>query len=145
MKQVAFINKEGEISYIISPGSDDMYTNGEFYGELQAIDISSFEDPSKFAKTKYYKDGKWYDREELPGPYYVWSNCSWSLDEPKLTYEVRKQRNYKLQSSDWTQLQDNNLSPETKQQWAVYRQSLRDLDFSGVKHINEVAWPIPPA
>ena len=32
-----------------------------------------------------------------------------------------------LNESDWTQLQDTNMGPTLKQEWAVFRQYLRDL------------------
>ena len=32
-----------------------------------------------------------------------------------------------LNESDWTQLQDTNMGPTLKQEWATFRQYLRDL------------------
>jgi hypothetical protein len=32
-----------------------------------------------------------------------------------------------LNESDWTQLPDSNMGPVLKQEWAVFRQHLRDL------------------
>ena len=40
---------------------------------------------------------------------------------------VREQRNQLLKDSDWTQISDYNLELENKEQWATYRQELRDL------------------
>lgn len=37
------------------------------------------------------------------------------------------QRNVLLKSTDWTQMPDSPLSDSKKQEWATYRQQLRDL------------------
>lgn len=50
----------------------------------------------------------------------------------------RRKRDRKLASSDWTQLPDSPLLDETRAEWAVYRQALRDLDMDGAD------WPVPP-
>ena len=65
--------------------------------------------------------------------------------------ELRKQRNQKLLESDWTQLVDvQNLFDETtnettKNQWAIYRQKLRDITEvyleNEIVDINNVNWP----
>lgn len=49
------------------------------------------------------------------------------------------QRNQLLMESDWTQLSDS-LTPETRKQWATYRQQLRELDV----HSGFVIWPAKP-
>jgi hypothetical protein len=41
--------------------------------------------------------------------------------------KVREQRNQLLKDSDWTQISDYDLGLENKEQWATYRQELRDL------------------
>jgi hypothetical protein len=41
--------------------------------------------------------------------------------------KIREQRNQLLKDSDWTQISDYNLELENKEQWATYRQELRDL------------------
>ena len=40
---------------------------------------------------------------------------------------LRSERNALLVSSDWTQFIDSPLDDETKDDWATYRQELRDL------------------
>jgi hypothetical protein len=44
-----------------------------------------------------------------------------------MNWETKQKRNSLLFSSDWTQLSDNALTLEKKQEWADYRQKLRDL------------------
>lgn len=56
---------------------------------------------------------------------------------------VRDSRNAKLKESDWTQLADATLSPETIGAWAVYRQALRDVP-SQEGFPWEVVWPTQP-
>ena len=40
---------------------------------------------------------------------------------------VRRERRTKLELCDWTQLPDSQLTEEKKQEWANYRQALRDV------------------
>lgn len=57
--------------------------------------------------------------------------------------QVRDERRPKLSETDWTQIPDNQLTPEQKQQWADYRQQLRDITTqSGFPWT--VIWPQPP-
>lgn len=56
---------------------------------------------------------------------------------------VRLVRNQKLKDSDWTQLADATLSAETIQQWATYRQSLRDIPLQASFPFS-VEWPVNP-
>lgn len=48
--------------------------------------------------------------------------------------DLRRRRNAKLLHCDWTQVSDVSLTPQQQQQWAVYRQALRDLPAT---------WPTP--
>lgn len=68
--------------------------------------------------------------------------------------EIREKRTRLLQESDWTRLDDTNLSPTQKEAWAVYRQALRDLPQQ-VEQISDdvfftpagqqaIVWPTPP-
>ena len=57
---------------------------------------------------------------------------------------VRSQRNNMLSVCDWTQLADAALGDHTAEEWATYRQELRDLPSKHSK-VSEVVWPTPPA
>ena len=48
------------------------------------------------------------------------------LDAKELAI-VKSNRNNLLNQSDWTQLPNNPLTSEKQQEWAVYRQQLRDI------------------
>jgi hypothetical protein len=56
---------------------------------------------------------------------------------------VRGQRDGQLRGSDWTQIGDAALGDHTAEEWATYRQSLRDLPAT-YSRVSEVVWPTPP-
>ena len=55
----------------------------------------------------------------------------------------KSNRNLLLNSSDWTQVPDSPLTDAKKQEWATYRQQLRDLP-SITTNFNNPPWPTPP-
>ena len=66
--------------------------------------------------------------------------------EEKLDKYIRNRRSYLLVASDWTQSADSPLSAEKKQEWANYRQALRDLtnDYPTIDTEDSIVWPIEP-
>ena len=62
-------------------------------------------------------------------------------DEASLKF--RGQRDLLLAASDWTQMPDSPLSDSKKQEWAIYRQSLRDLPANTLDPSNP-SWPSQP-
>ena len=44
----------------------------------------------------------------------------------KQIFQMRQFRNTVLAGTDWTQLSDNGLSDEKREEWKVFRQVLRD-------------------
>jgi hypothetical protein len=56
---------------------------------------------------------------------------------------LRAERNAKLVDSDWTQYNDSPLTDEVKAEWAVHRQSLRDLP-ENTDDPADPTWPTPP-
>ena len=56
---------------------------------------------------------------------------------------VRAERNSKLSNTDWTQIADAALGAHTVEEWATYRQELRDLPSKHSK-VSEVVWPDDP-
>ena len=56
---------------------------------------------------------------------------------------VRMERNGMLRDTDWTQIADAALGDHTAEEWAAYRQELRDLP-AGFSKVSEVVWPTPP-
>jgi len=59
---------------------------------------------------------------------------------------LRNKRNKLLNESDWTQVNDCPLSDSKKQEWATYRQELRDLPSShqSANNIDDVIFPSNP-
>jgi spermidine/putrescine-binding protein len=53
------------------------------------------------------------------------------------------QRNELLYASDWTQIPNNPLTAEKQQEWAVYRQELRDITIQAGYPFN-IVWPVQP-
>lgn len=56
---------------------------------------------------------------------------------------IRSERDGKLFSCDWTQLDDVPLTAEQVQQWRTYRQALRDITTQPDPF--NITWPTPPA
>ena len=56
---------------------------------------------------------------------------------------VRDQRNGWLRGSDWTRLDDATLGDHTAEEWATYRQELRDL-LGAYSRVSDVVWPEDP-
>ena len=59
---------------------------------------------------------------------------------------VRKKRDAMLKLSDWTQMPDSPFDEVTRNQWAVYRQALRDLpsQYQSETDFANVVFPNPP-
>lgn len=65
--------------------------------------------------------------------------------QPNVSDYIRSKRANLLRNSDWTQMPDSPLSEAEKQQWAVYRQALRDMpDTQAVNTVEEIVWPVRP-
>ncbi len=66
------------------------------------------------------------------------------LTEEQQEMQVRAQRNSLLTLCDWTQLPDAPLTDGEKQEWAEYRQALRDVpEQTGFP--DAVVWPSTPS
>ena len=61
---------------------------------------------------------------------------------------VRQQRDSILKRTDWPQIADAALGAHTAEEWATYRQKLRDLpatsDAGSGGKVSEVVWPDDP-
>jgi hypothetical protein len=71
----------------------------------------------------------------VEGVYYQ----NWEITDA-LSDEIREIRNSLLQECDWTQLGD--ISVETKEIWATYRQNLRDI--TNQSNPFSIEWPVKP-
>ena len=86
------------------------------------------------------EDGVWYQKWEIQ-----------PLTEDEKSFVEKRQhlnmigyRNSLLAVSDWTQIADNQLTDEKKEEWKVYRQKLRDLPNAEGFDIWNITWPVPP-
>ncbi len=76
-----------------------------------------------------------------------------ALDNPKPAAALRFERNMRLAECDWTRMDDNGLSTSKKNEWATYRQALRDLPASAnptldddeILNPSSVTWPTKPS
>lgn len=53
-------------------------------------------------------------------------------------------RSQLLTKSDWTQLPDNGLSEEKREEWSEYRQALRDIPQQP-NFPENIVWPTEPS
>ena len=60
-----------------------------------------------------------------------------------LPIQIRAKRDRLLKESDWTQYPDSPLNVEQKQEWAIYRQALRDIP-SQAGFPTDVQFPAAP-
>jgi len=74
-----------------------------------------------------------------------WEITTFSQEE-MLDRLIRARRSVELANSDWTQLPDSPLSAAKKQEWAEYRQALRDLTslYPNPLGYEDVIWPDRP-
>ena len=61
----------------------------------------------------------------------------------KALSDIRAKRKALLAECDWTQVLDTVLTPAKQEEWAIYRQALRD--FPSTVDIADTVWPEKPA
>lgn len=146
--QVAFVNDNGDVVHIMSPGTDNMYIDGEVYAGNIARHIDTSEIPSTFISTKYYDFdlNQFMTRASRPSSFHNWNKQQkiWEFDFSRALEWVRIERNKYLSLTDWTQLTDVPLTEEERLGWQQYRQTLRDLPDNipnTIQNIDEIVWP----
>lgn len=129
------------------------FVSNEELAELNAPLGSQLVRGQYFYQDGYFKDGDFVvygeeiserKRSERPTYAAVWDNTKmcWvdARDVETAWRDLRRERDSKLASSDWTQVPD---APVDHEAWAVYRQELRDLPDNTDDPFNPV-WPTPP-
>ena len=148
MIKVALTKPNGEVSYISSSQIDDLYVNGDLYGDLLAIHIPLDSLNSNYIDLKYWDfiSNSWVNRPAKLGAWYDWADNAWKFNKEAFSVEVRNIRNAYLFSSDWTQFSDSPLTTAKKAEWATYRQALRDIpeSYSDADSLDAIIWPIQP-
>ena len=146
---LAVIDTNTEVYYLQSPGAlfddegpwkqDNSYTVVHIHTQVP--------DMTGFRQTSYYKDGAWKSREGPPADYYFWKDEKWNLDETEFWLQVRRDRDFRLLQSDWTQLPDCKLDISKQGEWTEYRQILRNVpgNNSGATMLDQIVWPDKPA
>ena len=64
--------------------------------------------------------------------------------DAQLLVRLRMRRDTLLAASDWSQIDDNQLSATKKAEWATYRQALRDLPSTATLGL-KVEFPDEPS
>lgn len=82
--------------------------------------------------------GKWYTKYSVAD----WDEAAIAVATENQWAAIRIQRNKLLADCDWTQLSDAPLSNVESQNWASYRQALRDITTQSNPF--NIVWPTPP-
>lgn len=150
MIQVAFVNANGDISSVTSPGTDNMFQHGHTYGDYVAHHIDESIVPWEFISTKYFDfdTNTFESRTPRPSDFHNWNKQTklWELEFERAMVWVRIERTKRLIASDWTQLPDSPVLNSIE--WQTYRQALRDLPDTipnTIQSMEEIVWPTPPA
>lgn len=94
---------------------------------------------------QYIENGQVVDMPAKPDgeAYFDFDSKQWEPDFAQQSSLVKNQRDQLLSQSDWTQIPNNPLTPAKQQEWAVYRQELRDITSQSGYPFN-VIWPVQP-
>lgn len=127
MKSFALLNEFGFVEQIVNSPHDD-YKEGEIYNNLTARELPIGHDPAKVLNDWYWDNG-WNIRDAHPTRFHFWNveTKIWELNEEQLLAHHKFERNQRLVASDWTQLPDSPLTESQKQEWAIYRNLLRNM------------------
>jgi hypothetical protein len=111
----------------------------------QCINILFLEDESEWKDHAYFIKSPRNDGEV---GWTLLQNGEWQTNEPELTYgelcwRVRSRRDKYLQLSDKYMLLDYPITEQKRQEWADYRQQLRDLTGQ-TGYPTDVIWPTMP-
>lgn len=90
---------------------------------------------------QYYFDGTFVEIPPKPGDlyYFDYQTKQWVFDSQQALTLNKGKRNSLLAASDWTQMPDVTIP--NKQEWATYRQQLRDMTD---QQLIAGDFPIPP-
>jgi len=143
-----FVDDEGELRGIISPGDNNQYTHLKKYsGQTCVIIPEDFDNPDIMITGWYDLTAKaWKTRSAPSATYQKWKSGAWTLDTVTLFQEIREDRDSLLTASDWRVMPDSPLSDSKKTEWATYRQALRNVPAtnSSITVLADVVWPTEP-
>ncbi len=118
---------------------DNDYLLQQIPENCSIIDLPS--DPSN----QYIQNNQVFDKSNKPNDFSVFDYVlkQWVPNSDLAENFVKTNRNKLLYQSDWTQLPNSPLTTEKQQEWAVYRQQLRDITSQSGYPFN-VVWPTQP-
>ncbi len=118
---------------------DNDYLLQQIPENCSIIDLPS--DPSN----QYIQNNQVFDKLNKPNDFSVFDYVlkQWVPNSDLAENFVKTNRNKLLYQSDWTQLPNSPLTTEKQQEWAVYRQQLRDITSQSGYPFN-VVWPTQP-
>jgi hypothetical protein len=95
--------------------------------------------------TQYIENNIAVDMPEKPNQWSVfnYSTKTWDSNFEAADTIQKGKRQSLLTNSDWTQIPNNPLTEQKQQEWAVYRQQLRDITSQSGYPFN-VVWPTEP-
>lgn len=148
----------GEINSVSTVPGGEIPEEGLISGEINKERIYLYTkdwggyDILEIQEQFYRANDAWVFRGPRPTKYHEWnsSNNSWEQNWDNFLADVRKERNKRLNISDWTQAADNALHESVKADWRNYRTRLRDLleDYetqdSTITSLDHIGWPSPP-
>lgn len=118
---------------------DSDFENQSYPQDCSIIAIES--DPIN----QYIENNQAVDKPIKPNQFSVFNydTKQWMPNDILAKQDISFKRNTLLTESDWTQIPNNPLTTEKQQQWAVYRQQLRDITSQSGYPFN-VVWPTQP-
>lgn len=136
MKYAIYDQGSGRISRVIScPEEFVALSCGEHEA---ALPVSNENDA-----THYVAGGELVPFPQRPSEYHEWdwNSMCWALDVAGAWRAVRRERDMLIAQTDWTQLPD--VPQATRNKYAAYRQTLRDLPQTQTDPLSLV-WPELP-
>jgi hypothetical protein len=97
------------------------------------------------SQTQYVENGYLVNIPEKPfvDSVFDYDTKSWTNPSADIRWQfIRLKRNNLLSTCDWTQSIDSPLSSEKKNEWATYRQALRDVTNQADPF--NLVWPTQP-
>lgn len=134
MKNYIVYAENGQITKTGQCSDDDLHLQGDNVIEGIAND-----------SIQYILNKQIVDMPPKPNgeAYFDYDTKQWVLDYLNQKSIIKKKRDLLLYESDWTQIPNNPLTPEKQEEWAVYRQQLRDITQQPGYPFN-VIWPTQP-
>jgi hypothetical protein len=134
MKNYIVFEQNGQITKTGICNDKDFLIQGKYVIEGIANDATQYIKCNEIVNMPLKPEG---------AAYFDYETYQWVLDYTTQNNNIISQRDFLLYQSDWTQIPNNPLTSEVQNQWAIYRQELRDVTSQSGYPFN-VIWPTPP-